>query len=80
MDITLTDLGLALRAAEKETVDFFLTHCSSGIRREIEESLLGGPKSLKEVLRAQGQIIGVASELQKRGELILSKELSQKMV
>lgn len=80
LDIDLNDLGLALRGANKETVNHLLEMFSTNMRRDIEDVLKGKPRPISEVLGAQSKIMDVILRLRDRGEIILSKEKSEKLV
>lgn len=79
-DIKLDDLGLALRGASKEVTHHLLDMFSSGMKRDIEDILKGKPRPLSEVLEAQRKIMDVVLKLREKGEIILSKDKSEKMV
>jgi flagellar motor switch protein FliG len=79
-DIELDDLGLALRGANKNLVDYLLNMFSANMKRDIEDILKGRPRSLNDVLDAQRKIMGVVIRLKDRGEIILSKDKSEKLV
>ena len=79
-DIELDDLGLALRGANKDLVDYLLNMFSTNMRRDIEDILKGRPRSLDDVLDAQRKIMEVVIRLKDKGEIILSKEKSSKLV
>ena len=80
LDIDLNDLGLALRGANIETVTHLLEMFSTNMRRDIEDVLKGRPRPISEVLRAQSKIMDVILRLRDSGEIILSKEKSEKLV
>ena len=80
LDIDLNDLGLALRGANKETVNHLLEMFSTNMRRDIEDVLKGKPRPISEVLGAQSKIMAVILRLRDSGEIILSKEKSEKLV
>ncbi len=80
LDIDLNDLGLALRGANKETVNHLLEMFSTNMRRDIEDVLKGKPRPISEVLGAQSKIMDVILRLRDSGEIILSKEKSEKLV
>lgn len=79
-DIELDDLGLALRGANRETVDHLLNMFSTNMKRDIEDILKGKPRPLSEVMEAQKKIMDVVHKLRASGEIILSKDKSEKMV
>src|SRR5665647_860056 len=79
-DIDLADLGLALRGANKELSNHLLGMFSTNMKRDIEDILKGKPRPLSEVLEAQSKIMGVVLKLKEKGEIILSKDKSEKYV
>lgn len=79
-DIELDVLGLALRGANKETTDHLLNMFSTNMKRDIEDILKGKPRPLSEVLEAQKKIMDVVLKLRDKGEIILSKDKSEKYV
>ena len=79
-DIKIDDLGLALRGANKETAEHLLGMFSTNMKRDIEDYLKGKPRPLSEVMEAQKRIMDVVLKLRDRGEIILSKDKSERMV
>lgn len=79
-DIDLDVLGLALRGANKETVDHLLNMFSTNMKRDIEDILKGKPRALSEVMEAQKKIMDVVLRLRDKGEIVLSKDKSEKYV
>lgn len=79
-DIDLDVLGLALRGANKETVNHLLNMFSTNMKRDIEDILKGRPRPLSDVLEAQKKIMDVVLRLKDKGEIILSKDKSEKLV
>ena len=79
-EIDLDVLGLALRGANKETADHLLNMFSTNMKRDVEDILKGKPRPLSEVLEAQKKIMDVVLKLRDRGEIILSKDKSEKLV
>ncbi|HXH76309.1 MAG TPA: FliG C-terminal domain-containing protein [Bacteriovoracaceae bacterium] len=79
-DIDLDVLGLALRGVNKELSEHLLNMFSTNMRRDVEEILKGKPRSLNDVLEAQRKIMEVVMKLKEKGEIILSKEKSEKTV
>ncbi|HXH30468.1 MAG TPA: FliG C-terminal domain-containing protein [Bacteriovoracaceae bacterium] len=79
-DIELDVLGLALRGASKELTDHLLGMFSTNMKRDIEDSLRGKPRPLGEVLEAQKKIMDVVTRLRDKGEIVLSKDKSEKYV
>ncbi len=79
-DIELDDLGLALRGASKEVSTHLLGMFSTGMKRDIEDILKGKPRPLSEVLEAQKKIMEVVLKLRDKGEIVLSKDKSERLV
>lgn len=79
-DIDLEVLGLALRGANKETVEHLLNMFSTNMKRDIEDILKGKPRPLSEVMEAQKKIMDVVLKLREKGEIVLSKDKSERYV
>lgn len=79
-DIDMDVLGLALRGANKETVDHLLNMFSTNMKRDIEDILKGKPRSMNDVMDAQRKIMDVVHKLREKGEIILSKDKSERYV
>lgn len=79
-DIDLNVLGLALRGANQEVANHLLNMFSTNMKRDVEDILKGKPRPLSEVLEAQKKIMEVVLKLRDRGEIILSKDKSERMV
>jgi flagellar motor switch protein FliG len=79
-DIDIDVLGLALRGANKETVDHLLNMFSTNMKRDIEDILKGKPRSLNDVMEAQKKIMDVVHKLREKGEIVLSKDKSERYV
>jgi flagellar motor switch protein FliG len=79
-DIELETLGLALRGTSKELTDHLMDMFSSGMKRDIDDVLKGRPRPLSEVLEAQKKIMDVVMKLREKGEIVLSKDKSERMV
>jgi flagellar motor switch protein FliG len=79
-DINTDDLGLALRGANKETVHHLLNMFSTNMKRDIEDILKGKPRSMNDVMAAQKKIMDIVHVLREKGEIILSKDKSERLV
>jgi flagellar motor switch protein FliG len=79
-DIDLDVLGLALRGANKELSEHLLNMFSTNMRRDVEDILKGRPRPLSDVMEAQTKIMDVVHRLREKGEIVLSKEKSEKYV
>lgn len=79
-DISVDDLGLALRGSSKEVSDHIMNMFSTGMKRDIDDVLKGRPRPLTEVMDAQKKIMDVVLKLRDKGEIVLSKDKSERMV
>lgn len=79
-DIEIDDLGLALRGANKEVTDHLLNMFSTNMKRDVEDILKGKPRALSEVMDAQKKIMAVVHKLREKGEIVLSKDKSERYV
>lgn len=79
-DVSVDDLGLALRGSSKEVSDHILNMFSTGMKRDIDDVLKGRPRPLSEVMDAQRKIMDVVLKLIEKGEIVLSKDKSERMV
>ncbi len=79
-DIELDDLGLALRGANREVTDHLLKMFSANMKRDVEDILKGKPRALSEVMDAQKKIMAVVHKLREKGEIVLSKDKSERYV
>ncbi len=79
-DIQLDDFGLALRGANREVTDHLLNMFSTNMKRDIEDILKGKPRPLSDVMEAQKKIMDVVHKLREKGEIVLSKEKSERYV
>lgn len=79
-DVSVDDLGLALRGSSREVSDHILGMFSTGMKRDIDDVLKGRPRPLSEVMDAQKKIMDVVMKLREKGEIVLSKDKSERMV
>jgi flagellar motor switch protein FliG len=79
-DIQLEDLGLALRGTSPELISHFMNMFSSNMKSDVEEALKGKPRPLTEVLEAQKRIMDVVLKLREKGEIVISRNNSEKYV
>lgn len=79
-EIDLDVLGLALRGANKEVTDHILNMFSTNMKRDVEDYLKGKPRPLSDVLEAQKKIMDVVIRLRDKGEIVLSKDKSERYV
>ncbi len=80
METELSDWALALRGSSLEVKNHVLSLLSKNNRADVEELLKGKPRALSEVMEAQKSIMDVVLALKARGEIVLSKEKSEKYV
>lgn len=74
------DWGLALRASSLEVKDKVLALLSKNNRADVEDLLRDKPKPLSEVLEAQKRIMDVVLKMKEKGEIVLSKDKSERYV
>ena len=79
-DVKPEVFGLALRGAEAQLGKHLLSLVSKNNQQDMLDVLNGKPKSLNDVLDAQKKIMDVVMKLRATGEIVLSKEKSEKMV
>lgn len=79
-EIDLDLLGLALKTASPELVEYISNMFSTSMRRDIEEILKGRPRPLNEVLEAQVKIVEVLTRLQEEGIILIDKDKSSEWV
>lgn len=76
----ISDMGLALRISSNELKDFILKNSPRVMRQEMEDILLGPPQLASKVEDAQERIMTLVRAKIDRGELIINKESSEKLV
>jgi len=79
-EVDLELLGLALKTASPELVEYVSNMFSTSMRRDIEEVLKGRPRPLNEVLDAQVKIVEVMNRLQEQGVILINRNNSEKWV
>lgn len=72
-EISIKDLGLALRRAEPDLQKSLLQKLSSSLQKDIVEILKGPPQSLKTVEEAEKKILGKLLEKIDKGEIIVNR-------
>lgn len=80
LHISLDDLGLALRGSSREVTNHLLEMFSRTMKNDIEDVLKGKPRPLSEVMEAQTKIMEVVLKLVDKGEIVLSKDKSERYV
>jgi len=78
--IPMEVLGLSLRASSEELRQHFMNNLSRNLKKDLEDCLMGPPKRVSEVQKAQEEIMIVVREKIKKGEIVLSKSSSETMV
>ena len=78
--IKMNDMGLALRIASPALKDLVLMNSPRGMRKEIEELLLGPPQLTSKVEDAQERIMIIVREKIAKGQLIINKDSSETYV
>ena len=78
--IKMNDMGLALRIASPALKDLVLMNSPRGMRKEIEELLLGPPQLTSKVEDAQERIMIIVREKIAKGQLITNKDSSETYV
>jgi len=79
-EIDLHVLSIALRGANKKTVDHILQNVSARIRDEINDVLLGPPLLAERVTEAMDRILDTVVLKIEKGELVLSKDSSETII
>lgn len=79
-EVELEHLGLALKTASPELIDYVSNMFSTSMRKDIEEVLKGRPRPLSEVLDAQVKIVEVMIRLQEQGIILIDKNKSSQWV
>lgn len=79
-DTKLDDWGLALRGASPALTQHLLSLVSQNNQQDIQDTLKGKPRPLSEVMEAQKRLMDVVLKLKEKGEIVLSKDKSDKYV
>jgi flagellar motor switch protein FliG len=79
-EIKIPDIGLALRISSNELKDFILKNSPRGMRQEMEEIMTGPPQLASKVEDAQERIMTIVRAKLDRGQLVINKESSEKLV
>ena len=79
-EIKISDMGLSLRISSNELKDFIFKNSPRGIRQEMEEILTGPPQLASRVEEAQERIMTIVRVKLDKGQLIINKESSEKLV
>lgn len=70
-EVSIGDIGFALRIASKEVQDHILNSVSRSVREEISEILEGDPQPVPKVREAYQRVMAVIQVKAEKGELIL---------
>lgn len=79
-EIKLDDLGLSLRGSPREVLEVFLNNLSENNKKDLNEILKGKPRPLSDVQKAQEKIMAVVVKKMEKGEIVLSRDSSEKLV
>lgn len=79
-EVKIADMGLALRISSNELKDFILKNSPRGMRQEMEEILTGPPQLASKVEEAQERIMTLVRAKIDKGQLVINKESSEKLV
>lgn len=79
-DTQLDDWGLALRGANPGLAQHVMSLVSQNNKSDMEHYLKGPPRPLSEVMEAQSRIMELVMKLKEKGEIVLSKDKSDKYV
>ena len=79
-EVKIADMGLALRISSSELKDFILKNSPRGMRQEMEEILTGPLQLASSVEDAQERIMVIVRAKLEKGQLIINKETSEKLV
>lgn len=72
--ISLDKLGLALRLASPQLRNHFLKNVSQGMKREIEDVLVGPPQAAEKVQQAHQEIMKTVRTLISQGKIVLKDD------
>ncbi len=79
-EIKISDLGLGLRISSNELKDFILKNSPRSLRQEMEEIMTGPLQLASKVEEAQERVMTVVRAKIDKGQLVISKESSEKLV
>ena len=79
-EVSLEDLGLALRGSDKKLSEHFLQNMSQNNQDDILVILKGKPRSINDVLSAQEKIMAIVLKKIDEGKMVISREGSEKFV
>jgi flagellar motor switch protein FliG len=79
-EIKISDMGLGLRISSNELKDFILKNSPRSLRQEMEEIMTGPLQLASKVEEAQERVMTVVRAKIDKGQLVISKESSEKLV
>lgn len=79
-EVKISDMGLALRISSNELKNFLLQNSPRGMRQEMEDILTGPPQLASSVEDAQERIMVMVRAKIEKGQLIINKDNSEKLV
>ena len=79
-EVKISDMGLALRISSNELKNFLLQNSPRGMRQEMEDILTGPPQLASSVEDAQERIMVIVRAKIEKGQLIINKDNSEKLV
>ena len=80
LEVKPDDLALGLRMGSPELKKKLLSFTSSGVRKDMEEVLLGPPRPAQEVQQAVEQVMIVVRQKVDKGELVLKPGQGDKYI
>lgn len=72
-EISLDDLGLALRTSSQELKDFIFNNVSSSLKQDISDNLFGPPQKVTTIEAAIDKILRVVRTKVENGSLVIDK-------
>ena len=79
-EVKISDMGLALRISSNELKNFLLQNSPRGMRQEMEDILTGPPQLASSVEDAQERVMVIVRAKIEKGQLIINKDNSDKLV
>lgn len=79
-EVSMEDLGLALRVADKNLQKHFLQNMSLNNQKDLNDILTGKPVPVSKVQEAQEKIMTLVHKKIERGEIVIDREGINKLV
>lgn len=79
-EISLKDLGLALKISSKELKEFLFKNVSSSMKLEIEETLNGKLVPVSKAYEAQEKILIILRKRLEEGKMVINKDKNDPLV